>query len=290
MIRQTFIHIPGIGETTEQKLWSQGVCDWDSLTAQTPEMLPARCRGHMARTIAESMSALSKLDACYFAQRLEPRHHWRLYPTFRHRTGFLDIETTGMGPESVITTIALYDGKAIRTYVRDKNLEEFAQDIQQYQMLVTYNGRSFDIPCLQREFPGLRFDQPHCDLRHFLASLGYKGGLKGCERTMGIPRSAELREVDGFVAVLLWQRHIRGDKRALPALLRYNIEDAVNLQWLMETAYNLMLTRIGIAVAAVEVAQRPHINWPFDASIIQDVCGQAGTFESHWLAKPQRWK
>lgn len=289
MLTHTFVHVPGIGETTEQKLWGRGVLDWDCLARESADGLPARCRKRLPAAIEESRAALAKLDACFFGQRLESRHHWRLYPTFRRCTAFLDIETTGMGPDSHVTTIALYDGQTIRTYVRDQNLHEFPADVRSYRMLVTYNGRSFDIPFLQREFPSLRFDQAHCDLRYFLAALGYKGGLKGCERTMGIPRTGDLQEVDGFMAVLLWREHLKGDGRALPALLRYNIEDAVNLQWLMETAYNLTLAKLPIQVAAIEVAQRPYVNWPFDPSIIREITSRSMAFQPHWSVKPRMW-
>lgn len=286
MLKHTFVHIPGIAETTEQQLWRMGLLDWDCLSDPLPTTIPPRCRHRLPAAIRESQAALARLDFRYFGECLEPRHHWRLYPTFRHCTAFLDIETTGMGQASEITTIAMYDGNAIRTYVRDQNLHEFPADICGYQMLVTYNGRSFDIPFILREFPNLRLEQPHCDLRYVLAALGFKGGLKGCERSLGIPRSGGLEEVDGYMAVLLWQRHLRDDCRALPALLRYNIEDAVNLQWLMETAYNLTLDRLPIQVPRVEVAQRPYINWPFDPSIIHELTGRAAPFQPHWSVKP----
>jgi len=44
------------------------------------------------------------------------------------------------------TFIALFDGRSIRTYVQGENLNRYADDIQDYRMLVTYNGKSFDVP------------------------------------------------------------------------------------------------------------------------------------------------
>ena len=79
----------------------------------------------------------------------------------------------------------------------------------------------------------------HIDLRFLLHSLGYKGGLKGCEKMLGLDR-AELAGVDGFFAVLLWNDYLeRGDRRSLETLLAYNVLDAVNLERLMVVAYNL---------------------------------------------------
>jgi len=61
-----------------------------------------------------------------------------------------------------ITTIALYDGKTIRWYVNGQNLEQFAQDIQDYALLVTYNGKSFDVPFIE-SYLGVRLDLGHID-------------------------------------------------------------------------------------------------------------------------------
>jgi uncharacterized protein YprB with RNaseH-like and TPR domain len=74
-----------------------------------------------------------------------------------------------------------------------------------------------------------------------LASLGYKGGLKGCERQLGLTREG-LEEVDGFFAVLLWKDFKKNkNHKALETLLAYNIQDVVNLEALMIKAYNKKL-------------------------------------------------
>jgi uncharacterized protein YprB with RNaseH-like and TPR domain len=61
---------------------------------------------------------------------------------------------------SAVTTVALYDGHSIRTYVRGRNLREFVHDVQTYRLLITYNGKSFDMPVLRRCL-GCRLDQAH---------------------------------------------------------------------------------------------------------------------------------
>lgn len=103
---------------------------------------------------------------------------------------------------------------------------------------MTYNGKCFDLPILRGTF-GLALDQAHIDLRYVLASLGYKGGLKGCERHLGLDRG-DLANVDGFFAVLLWRDYrMRRNAQALETLLAYNIRDVVNLEALLVKAYNL---------------------------------------------------
>ena len=153
----------------------------------------------------------------------------------------MDIETTGLDRYfNDITTIALYNGKSIQTYVQGQNLEDFIEDIQKYKVIVTYNGKCFDIPFIEHFF-NIRLDHAHIDLRYILYSLGFRGGLKGCERQLGMDRG-DLRDIDGFFAVLLWDEYQRtGDQKALETLLAYNIQDTVTLENLMVTAYNMKL-------------------------------------------------
>jgi hypothetical protein len=166
---------------------------------------------------------------------------WRLFPEFRESTVYLDIETTGLDRYyNTITTIALYDGQSIKTYVQGQNLEDFIEDIQKYKVIVSYNGKSFDIPFIEHYF-NIRLDHANIDLRYVLFSLGFRGGLKGCERQLGMDRG-DLSDIDGFFAVLLWDEYQKtGDPKALDTLLSYNIQDTINLENLMVTAYNLEL-------------------------------------------------
>ena len=154
---------------------------------------------------------------------------------------YLDIETTGLDRRyHSITTIALYDGHEIKTYVHGQNLDDFIDDIYKYKVIVTYNGKSFDIPFIEHYF-NIRLDHAQIDLRYVLYSLGFRGGLKGCERQMGMDRG-DLSDIDGFFAVLLWDEYQKtGDPKALETLLSYNIQDTINLENLMVTAYNLKL-------------------------------------------------
>ena len=74
-----------------------------------------------------------------------------------------------------------------------------------------------------------------------LSSLGYRGGLKGCEKQLGMDRG-DLSDIDGFFAVLLWDEYQKtGDPKALETLLSYIIQDTINLENLIVTAYNLKL-------------------------------------------------
>ena len=67
---------------------------------------------------------------------------------------------------------------------RVKNLKDFIEDIQKYKVIVSYNGKSFDIPFIEHFF-NIRLDHAHIDLRYILHSLGFRGGLKGMRTTAG---------------------------------------------------------------------------------------------------------
>ena len=226
---------------TERQLWDLHVHSWDDFGNVEAARLPmGRKRIHLlARHLEQSMVHLEQHDPHFFAEGLASDQHWRLFPDFREGLAYLDIETTGMGtPEDTITTIALYDGKTIRWYVQGENLDQFKNDIRNYRTLITYNGKCFDLPFIRNTLR-IRMDQVHIDLRYVLASLGYRGGLKGCEHQLGIGRN-ELDGVDGFFAVLLWDEYQRKRQvKALETLLAYNILDVVNLETLMVLAYNL---------------------------------------------------
>ena len=236
MLQQTFCHIPGIGTKTERQLWAAGITSWNLWQPQPPIRLSAAARHEAAGVLQRSLAALDN-DPAFFVDQLGSTEPWRIFPHFRDRTVYLDIETTGLDDYASVTTIALYDGKEVFTYINGRNLDDFVDDIEKYQVIVSYNGKCFDIPFLERFFH-IRLPHAQIDLRYVLARLGIKGGLKGCEKQLGLHRGS-LDGVDGYFAVLLWQRYQQQkDEKALETLLAYNIEDTVNLERLMVEAYN----------------------------------------------------
>ncbi|MFV0436667.1 MAG: ribonuclease H-like domain-containing protein [Desulfopila sp.] len=245
MLENTFCHIPGIGAATEKRLWQAGVTSWDQWRETVPLRLPNSSRQEVAKLLAQSNRALAD-DPAFFTSRLPAHEVWRIFPQYRDTTAFIDIETTGLGEGAEVTTIALYDGQTIRYYVNGHNLDQFIEDIGNYTVLVSYNGKAFDIPFLERHFR-IDLNQAQIDLRYVLARLGFRGGLKGCEKMLGIDRGA-LDGVDGYFAVLLWKEYeTYNDRQALATLLAYNIEDTVNLEQLMIEAYNINVARTPFA-------------------------------------------
>jgi uncharacterized protein YprB with RNaseH-like and TPR domain len=265
MLKNTFQHIPGIGKKTEERIWSAGVVDWDCLDKPQPINLPRKTVETLASYCRESREQFTGGNPAYFEGLLSASLGWRLFPEFRDHTVYLDIETDGLDSYyGHITTIALYDGADIFWYIKGKNLDDFVADIQKYKVVVTYNGKTFDIPFIQECFR-IKLPHAHIDLRYVLASLGYKGGLKRCEKSLGLDRGS-LEGIDGAFAPLLWKEYqIHNSREALETLLAYNIEDVVNLETLMVMAYNLKIADTPFAKThlvplprAPEIPFRPH--------------------------------
>jgi len=241
----------GVGEHRELDLWGSGIKTWqDSLEKRLPKypwferLLPQ---------VEESIQRLENRDAQFFYSNLPSTQRWRLYDEFKNSCAFLDIETTGLLGDGVITVAGLFDGKELKTFIKGKNLKELAPEIKKYSLLVTYGGSTFDLPFIRRQF---HLDTPcdaHIDLQYMLRRLGYKGGLKQVERKFGISRKGPIRRVNGEHAPLLWKEYKRGRYKALEALIRYNAEDIINLRLLMEKAFKLSLEKIPLPVQFIEV-------------------------------------
>ena len=240
MIRHSFCHIKGISLKTEHALWEAGLLGWEDIDRERPDWLSPSRYALLRKGVVKSRQKLAEGDARYFQDLLPSREHWRLFGAFRNSTAFFDIETTGLQPDwDNITTIALYNGKCIKTFVNGRNLDCFCQEVSKYNQIVTYNGKCFDVPFIRRKL-NARIDHAHLDLRYLLNRLGYKGGLKGCEKTLGVTRRG-VEDVNGFMAVLLWEEYNKGNDKALETLLAYNVADAVNLEILSVKAYNMYL-------------------------------------------------
>ena len=265
MLKNTFLHIPGIGIQTEQRLWASGIQDWNDVADYRATGLSSKKHKTLVEHLKESKKQFDSVNPNYFYDQSPASHHWRFFPEFRDVTVYLDIETTGLSRYyQTITTIALYDGTSIFYYVKDKNLIEFLDDIRRYKVIVTYNGKCFDLPFIERYF-GIKLDQAHIDLRYVLASLWYTGGLKGCETRLGLHRG-DLTDIDGYFAVLLWHDYRKNRNiKALETLLAYNIQDVLSLEILMVIAYNLKIEDTPFCLNRLSDPKSPET--PFDVDI-----------------------
>jgi uncharacterized protein YprB with RNaseH-like and TPR domain len=173
-----------------------------------------------------------------------------------------------------ITCIGVYDGLKATAYILGENLEDFGRDIAGYDLIVTYNGKSFDVPFIRHRL-GVPLDLPHVDLMYPCRSVGLKGGLKIVEHTAGIARDSMLDGVDGWMAVKLWRQYVRNDdRRALETLVAYNLADTMNLLPLAHEVWNRKLPAhfAGLRMAAKHRA--PSIPWKADRALVDRLLGR----------------
>ena len=153
---------------------------------------------------------------------------------------YLDIETTGLNPCSEnLTVIGLYlengkENRFIQLVGNEISSLKLSETMEDVKVVYTYNGSRFDLPFIKTKL-GINLSKlfKHKDLMFDCWKRNLFGGLKNVERVLRINR--ELKNVDGKMAVLLWQNYkLYGDKKSLTTLLEYNREDVLNLRVLRE--------------------------------------------------------
>lgn len=253
MLESTFVHVQGVGRATEDSLWRKGITTWSEFLSESkvPRISEER-KGRMDSELLLGLERLGQGDSRYFCERLREKHMWRLLKDFAPRTAYLDIETTGLSLRSPVTVVGVHDGRRTHALVRGRDLSGPALQavLSSADLIVTFNGKAFDMPVLRNQYPGWIPDVPHVDLRHVLARLGHTGGLKRIERDLSIERDRRVEMMTGAEAVYLWRLWERQGKRnALDLLLEYNAADCENLRTLAQYAYDRMRTRTFCAVA-----------------------------------------
>jgi uncharacterized protein len=279
MIKNTFLHIPRVGRVMERRLWESGVRTWEEGLNCSAKLL-GNAESTVKSYLELSLSAFEKRDIAFFSDLLPSGEAWRLSPDLcpglSLRIAYLDIETNGMSPTyAYITVIGLFDGEDVKYFVQGKNLEDFYDEIRNYDLLVTFNGKCFDVPFMRAIMPSLKLPRAHIDLRYVLRQAGWRGGLKAIERQTGLARKQdELGLLDGFDAVLLWRLHERGEMKALTTLLRYNAEDIVGLKPLLELACNKLIMKLPLQLPHLPVSNRITPDIPYSMELIRAIKGR----------------
>ncbi len=234
-IENSFIPVKGVGSKTELQLWKSGVTHWDAFHR---DAVGRKTGSRIEAFIEQASDRLDAGDARYFGQVFPTQSHWRLYENFKDEACYLDIETTGLSQDyHEVTVVSLHQAGQTTTLVRGIDLtgERLNGMLEDASLLVTFNGKQFDVPFLEAAYD-IELNLPHIDLRYPCQRLGLVGGLKHIEATLGIDR--EEPDVDGYEAVRLWRAYERGDEEALDTLVRYNRDDTVNMEDLMEHVTN----------------------------------------------------
>ena len=236
MINETFLHLAGVGPVTERRIRDGGVSDWDVALAR-PEILPFAGQ-RLERLISQLQgcrAALEADDIAFLVNTLVKKEQWRILGRYNDRVTYFDIETSDLSYDAYVTVIvAWHRGKLLR-FVHGENLDGFLDLLDNVELLVSFNGTTFDIPQVLRAWNIPEIPCPHIDLRWQCYHVGWRGGLKQIERKLGITRPEALRDVDGHMAVWLWRRwKYHQDKDSLDLLVYYCGADVITLPMLVE--------------------------------------------------------
>lgn len=238
MLTATFSVFKGLSPQSEMKLWQRGLLSWKEFQCNREHVpFSPNKTASVLQQIKEAEVALESGLSDWFLKRLVSADKPRIYPHFRNHIRYIDIETTGCSRDSEITSIAVYDGSALQVFVKGFNLHCFPKVLTDAKILVTFNGARFDLPFIRKHF-GLDLAYSHIDLLGVTRAYGYSGGLKACEKKMGIDRGT-LAGTDGLEAVRLWWHFSHyHDFKALRKLVAYNCMDVLTLETILIRLYN----------------------------------------------------
>lgn len=204
-----------------------------------------------------------------------------LEPKLHAPTGwlFLDIETTGLLGAGTIAFLVGFgawtpSGFELTQFLlgRDDDEESMlasvAKLMSQHKTLVTFNGKSFDVPMLESRsvilgFPPLPTPDVHLDLYHLVRNMGRKGtyglGLKdSCERFLDITRK---QDIPGNLIPALYFVYCReGDISILEPVIEHNRMDILDMVLLANRLAKVLAGEQGVADdrAALRGAGRLH--------------------------------
>ena len=180
--------------------------------------------------------------------QLRPLNHW-LPELEGSRMLYLDTETTGLaggsGTYAFLIGLAYFERSQLRVeqLVMRSHCEEKAmlqyliERLEQSDGLVTFNGKSFDIPLLQTRLimNRLRYDLeelPHLDLLPVARRL-WAGALENCKletletHILGLPR---LGDVPGWMVPQIFFRYLQtGCARGLAQVAEHNRRDVLTM-------------------------------------------------------------
>ncbi len=232
MINQTFKPFSNVGPTTEKKLRAGGIDTWEDLLAQKNKLsLSAKKRKKLCEEVERFIEAKTNNDLNFFSKHFPIEEKWRILAQYFPKASYLDIETTGLDRKnSIITVIVCFHRGNLRTFIQGENLEDFIPLIEELELLVTFNGASFDIPVIEKYFKLPPIECAHIDLRWVSYHLGFQGGLKEIEKKLGLHRPEDLEGVDGFEAVMLWYKwQETKNTKAKDKLIKYCQADVLSL-------------------------------------------------------------
>jgi len=247
VLERSFVMIKGIGLRREERLWKSGISDFDGfidaieLPGISRKMTPI-----LKEMASEARRRVRLGDSKWIAGALPEQEKWRILSLVGDKSAALDIECARINRAIAPVLISVCrPAKGCTTLIRGEDLyrDRLAKLLDGTDVLLTFNGSSFDLPLLRTY--GFKLDGCiHLDLRRFSRRAGLTGGLKRIERTMGIRRPRELEYSTESQASYLWDLWTsKGSRRAIDLLIDYNRRDAESLFPLSSIIYHRLRTK-----------------------------------------------
>lgn len=227
MITEALQHIRGIGPVRLERLADLGIRSWQDAVDHA-RLIPFGLREEVVAEVDRCLQAVEASDIRYLVEVLDTQDKWRILHHYMDRISWFDIETTGLEYDDSITTICCWHKGQLCTFVEHENLDDFLDLLDDVELLVSFNGSTFDIPRVLDGFHIPELPCPHIDLRWPCYHAGLNGGLKQICTELGLQRPTDLSNADGSLAVELWSRwQHQQDKDARQLLIRYCAADVL---------------------------------------------------------------
>jgi uncharacterized protein YprB with RNaseH-like and TPR domain len=189
------------------------------------------------------------------------RHLLGSHPPDPSRLAFFDIETTGLsggtGTWVILAGLGSYEEGAFRMrqyFLADlahehAMLSMLADDLGRFDGLVSYNGRSFDVPFIQSRMTLARLRNPaaampHFDLLHAIRRLFRHRMPTGCrlaEAERQLLRIDRTDDIPGSLIPSLYFDYVQTGRAApLRGLFRHNAEDVLSLVGVLYSCARLL--------------------------------------------------
>ena len=230
MIEGAMHHFRGIGPVRLGQLHEAGIRTWQDVLQQRAS-ISETLRAEVVQEAECCLQALERDDIAFFVERLFPHDRWRILNRYIDRCSFFDIETTGLEYDDTITMVVCWHKDRLHTFIEHENLDDFLDLLDDVDLLVSFNGSTFDVPRVLDGFHIPELPCPHFDLRWPCYHKNLAGGLKQVTARLGIDRPDDLQDVDGSLAVVLWNRWLQQrDVAARQQLIRYCGADVMLLK------------------------------------------------------------
>jgi uncharacterized protein YprB with RNaseH-like and TPR domain len=187
--------------------------------------------------------------SCEELHRLMHLMHDKKSPAHRDSIVFLDTETTGMqgGTGMVPFLVGLGYFEQDNFHVAQYFIRDFDEEpsmlhaiekiLSRFELVITYNGGSFDIPLLESRFTLARFDNPFSEFEHLDLLIGarrlWRNGHGSC-RLVALEKEiiSFLRgpDIPGSVIPRVFFDFVSGAySPSLPGVFTHNMHDVVSL-------------------------------------------------------------